>query len=1007
MVKPKCLPFALLLVLWSGCFGMVASLEASPRLITTRDQSSPPLLGGDGDSAAPVITPDARYILFGSSANNLLAQLGTNGMAWGLPAPLNVFLHDRLSNTTELVSVNWEGSGPGNGGSTPFMISADGRYALFESTASNLVLKGNNKSGNVYLRDMVAGKTVLVSVNTNGANGNGASRSAAVTPDGRYVAFVSDASDLVPNDTNNIPDVFVRDVLSGVTTLATPGAATIGSISESPSITPDGRLVAFYSTASNLVPGPATNYSEIYVHDSLQNTTICVSCGALSAFLPAPFGLKLRSFSQAMSSDGQFIAYEVVPTWPGGNFPGMSPKVFRYNLQTGILDLVSTNGFAPFQNYESAHTLDMTPDGRFIAFIANSTATTKEGDAIYVWDAQTGVSTLASGDLDGQVPTNSICMWPALDPSGRFVTFLSTGANLVTNALQGEFHVYLRDLVAGSTILLDVDSNGVGSGVSPGTVPQLSADGGTVVFDCPDGSLFPNDRNHALDIVARDVAGGNTELISAAGDPSRSLSANGHSSLASSALSAHGRYIAFISGADDLVPNDTNGCTDVFVRDLAFGTNILVSGGTNGVAADALSTEACMDGSGRYVAFTSTADNLVSNDTNQTFDVFIRDLVLGTTILGSVSSNGVSSGNGPSGSPLLSRNGRVLLFQSSATDLAPGTVKYHGPNLFLRDLGSGATYALSSNSVSCSAMTPDGRFVALTWANPGTAPQLGLWDSQAGTFVYTNAIPGVFQLAISPDGRMIVYATNSELEVLDWALNTNWTISPFVRGSHPGLKFSSDGGLMAFSAPSGATLNAIRNVFVYDFQTLSRTLISRSVSGTAADGPSDSPDITPDGRFVAYRSLASNLVPGMTNSAASILLYDRSSGLTTLVSRSQASGSSANSISIAPIFSSNGRELAFQSWASDLVPNDFNQSQDLFAVNLLYADVGLVGPSGAGHWVSWPADPGQSYRVQFKQNLGDPLWQDATGAVTNIGPTQYFHDSNSVSGQRFYRVIQF
>ncbi|HZR18651.1 MAG TPA: hypothetical protein VFE51_15265 [Verrucomicrobiae bacterium] len=974
------------------------------------DASQQPSSAANGDSAQPVLTPDGRYLLFASSANNLVTNGGTNALPEWFPARLNVFLRDRLSKTTVLVSVNLQGNGPGNGDSTPSAISADGRFALLESSASNLVPDDTNSAPDVFLRDLATSKTILVSVNTNGNAANGASRSAVMTPDGRYVAFVSEASDIAPRDTNGIADIFVRDMVSGTTILASPGATSTKSPSEisasdSPLITPDGRFLAFYSTATNLVPGILTSPSEIYVRDLLQNTTICASSGAHSAFPPQPI-LKLHFLSHAISFDGQFVAYEAVPTWPLF-VPGPSPIVFRYNVQTGILDLINTNSVAPFPPYESVHTLDMTPDGRFVAFVANSTNSAKQGDSVYVWDVETGISTLASGNLDGQVPTNSICMWPALDPSGTFVTFVSTGANLVTNSLNGEFHVYLRNLLSDSTILLDVDSNGVGSGVSPGTIPQLSADARTAVFECPDGTLFSTDRNHALDIVARDVVDGSTELVSSANSSFPAITPNGHTSFTGSSLSSDGLYVAFVSGADNLVANDTNGCADVFVRDLAVGTNILASSGTNGVAADASSSEPCMDGSGRYVAFTSAADNLVSNDSNHTFDVFVRDLALGTTALGSVSSNGVSSGNGPSMSPLLSRNGRFLLFKSIATDVAPGTVKYYGlANLFLRDLERGVTYALTKSSVSYSAMTPDGRYIAVEGAISSTTPQLALWDSQAGEFVYTNTIPGIFQLAISPDGRRIIYATNGVLQALDWALNTNWTISPFLPCSHPGLKFSADGRFMAFSAPNGATpgTNATLSVFVYDFQTLSNSLISRSSSGSDADGNSDSPDITPDGRSVAYRSLASNVVPGATNGTSNIIIHDSWTGSTTLLSASQARNFGANGISIQPTFSADGRTLVFESWASDIVSNDFNQSEDLFAVNFLYAGIGPASSPSPGFAITWQANPGQSYTVQFKQSLNDPAWRNATGALTNIGATAYFNDSAAGSGQRFYRI---
>ncbi len=133
-----------------------------------------------------------------------------------------------------------------------FGISTNGRFVLFESDATNLVANDTNNAQDIFVRDLVNGTTTLVSVNTNGWSGSGESRDPAMTPDGRYVAFISAANDLVPGDTNGIPDIFVRDLQSNTTTLVSVGATSTSSIfptgsSEMPEITPDGRYIAFYS----------------------------------------------------------------------------------------------------------------------------------------------------------------------------------------------------------------------------------------------------------------------------------------------------------------------------------------------------------------------------------------------------------------------------------------------------------------------------------------------------------------------------------------------------------------------------------------------------------------------------------------------------------------------------------------------------------------------------------------------------------------------------------------
>ena len=161
---------------------------------------------------APIISQDGRYVLFASTANNLCLTTNHTSIPARWPAPLNVFLRDRSNATTVLVSVDLSGVAGGNGDSLPVELSTNGQYALFESAASDLVPGDTNNATDVFVRDLVKGTTVLVSGATNGLPGNGVSRSAAMTPDGRYVAFVSAANNLVPGDTNRIPDVFVRDL---------------------------------------------------------------------------------------------------------------------------------------------------------------------------------------------------------------------------------------------------------------------------------------------------------------------------------------------------------------------------------------------------------------------------------------------------------------------------------------------------------------------------------------------------------------------------------------------------------------------------------------------------------------------------------------------------------------------------------------------------------------------------------------------------------------------------
>jgi Tol biopolymer transport system component len=449
-------------------------------------------LGGSGDSGLSIISKDGRYILFASTANSLTLTNNNNSV---LPCRFNVFLRDTVNNTTALVSVNQTGTGGGNGDSFPTGISTNGQFALFESSGSDLVANDTNNASDIFVRDLINGTTALASISANGGYASGASRGSVMTPDGRYVAFVCVASNLVASDANNIPDVFIRDLQTSATTLVSAGAKSTnstvsGSSSESPEITPDGRYVVFYSTATNLVSG-VTTAGEIYVRDLTAGTTIWASTNARALFQSVVGGTNVVSCNYSISDDGQFVAFEAFTNFPSG--ASTHGIILRYSLQTGLTDIIHTNANEQLLSFELIHNLSMTPDGRFVAFVANIQNVPGTNNAIYLWDAQTGTNTLVSVSLDNSTPANGICDSPVISSNGRFVAFVSSGHNLVTNALAGDCHIYLRDLQTGNTQLIDTDTNGVGVGVDSTTVPALSTDGSVVVFDS--ANLLPDNRH--------------------------------------------------------------------------------------------------------------------------------------------------------------------------------------------------------------------------------------------------------------------------------------------------------------------------------------------------------------------------------------------------------------------------------------------------------------------------------------------------------------------------------
>ncbi len=263
---------------------------------TTRVSRSSGGEQGNGAARAPALSADGRWVAFESAASNLVSG-DTN-------AQQDIFLHDRQTGQTTRVSVASDGS-EANDYAYGAAISGDGRYISFSSSASNLVAGGSTVV-EVYVHDRESGQTTLVSRSTGGAAGNENSTSSAISEDGRYVTFGSWANNLVSGDTNNWQDVFVHDRTTGQTTrisLAWDGAQS-NRDSYAPDISADGRLVAFHSTATNLVPGDLNDRRDIFVHDR--------QTGLLSRVSVASDGMEANNHSwyPVLSGDGRWVAWE-------------------------------------------------------------------------------------------------------------------------------------------------------------------------------------------------------------------------------------------------------------------------------------------------------------------------------------------------------------------------------------------------------------------------------------------------------------------------------------------------------------------------------------------------------------------------------------------------------------------------------------------------------------------------------------------------------------------------
>jgi len=339
---------------------------------------------GNGDSHFPSISPTGRYVAFDSFASNLVS--GDTNLA------TDIFVHDRQTGQTTLVSVASDGT-QGNGPSLEPSISATGRYVAFQSEASNLAEDGDtNGTYDVFVHDRETGETTRVSVRSNGTQGNGLSLHPSLSATGRYVAFDSEASNLVSGDTNSTSDVFVHDRETGQTTLVSVASdGTQGNgYSSVPSISASGRYVAFWSVASNLVSGDTNFASDIFVHDRQTGQTTRVSV--------ASDGTQGNGNSDfpSISATGRYVAFDSLATnLAEGGDTNNTRDVFVHDRETGQTTRVSVRSNGTQGNGDSFDP-SISATGRDVAFGSHASNlvsgdTNSIGD-IFVHDRQGLVS---------------------------------------------------------------------------------------------------------------------------------------------------------------------------------------------------------------------------------------------------------------------------------------------------------------------------------------------------------------------------------------------------------------------------------------------------------------------------------------------------------------------------------------------------------------------------------------------------------------------------------------
>jgi len=427
--------------LLAGALLLIPPAGAAAQPTTTRVSVGPGGVQGNAGSGdlGTAISADGRWVAFFSYASNLVTG-DTNGEP-------DVFVYDQQTGATTRVSVG-PGGAQANGASDYPAISADGRWVAFNSSASNLVAGDTNGAGDVFVHDQQTGTTTRVSVGPAGVQGDASSGGyggAAISADGRWVVFDSRASNLVAGDTNGMIDMFVHDRQTGTTTLASlgPGGVQGNDWSLYAAISADGRWVAFHSYASNLVAGDTNGTIDAFVFDQQTGTTTRVSVGT--------GGLQGNgaSSSPKLSGDGRWVTFTSMASNLVAGDTNTERDVFVYDQQSGTTARVNVGSGGTQGNGRSFGSA-ISADGRWVAFdsLASNLVAgdTNDKSDVFVYDQQLATTTRVSvGSNGGEGDETSGT--PVISADGRWVGFVSRAGNLVTGDTNGYLDVFVRDRV--------------------------------------------------------------------------------------------------------------------------------------------------------------------------------------------------------------------------------------------------------------------------------------------------------------------------------------------------------------------------------------------------------------------------------------------------------------------------------------------------------------------------------------------------------------------------------
>ena len=1053
--------------------------------------------GGANDNVGLYsLSSNAQVIAFDTAASNLIP--------WDNNRASDIYARDLVLGSLTRVSMGVDGDA--NGPSYNPLVSEDGRYIIFESLASNLVTNDFNGTNDIFIHDLTTGLTTLVSVNADGtASPNGPSHSPSISADGLKVAFVSRATNVVAGVANPFGEVYLRDVLNGSNLLAMASQLkeTHGRFPFTNSYNPsqpilgaEGRFVLFRTLGSVvrfdfLRP---TNYVDLRFPSpdfpALSNTfsfydnpRLSVSAGDEPlAFTPdGRFAVYVTPTNNYVPPQGIIrIDYETLVTNtfknfvdPGGTHGG-DTNYYYYATNVGYaFDIVVTNATSGSgRTWTKMTRLEVNDDATRLFFVTDATnlvsIATNRTFQLYGLKFPNEAVQLITANLRGEPGPDLGDVAPTLAPDGSLIAWDSPDDNIVADDMNRAWDVFVRNVDTGETQVISTPHPGLPpmTGRAMASIAgrqSISGDGSKVVVLSRDSNLTTNDTNTLTDAILRDLQTQTNFAVSGAFLASILPTwpiwlLDSTNEVFTSAISANGQYVMFGGRPFDpgrapfSLPSLQN-WTNLYWRDLRLETNDFF-GLTYGTAV----SDMPLNRDGEMVAFNATVDygpSLNSPgeyvfDVNRVSDVFIRDhrqwpwrtLLMSISTQSRYTNGGfrIYSANGPSINPVFSPNSRWLVFQSLATDLTYDTGNVSDYQLYAREVDS---YFIKRISYSGSEGTN-----AFPLSGGATNPVF----SADACFVFFEG---------STSNLIYRHDLLNDMDDTGTARRPNLVVCAGC--ANPSA--SSEGRFVAYESrpgPGGGT-----NVFVKDLVNGQVELISVSMTGTNGNGPSFTPLISHDARFVVFASKAGDLVPNDNNRVTDIFVRDRFAGVTHCLSRNFAGTGTGNRVSSNPIMSADGRTVAFQSFASDLVPGDYNDTRDVFVVTLGGPDTdgdgmdddwemayfSTLARDGSGDFdhdgatdlaefragtnpandtsilrvltlttslaagpnprrttvLLWSAIPGKTYRVQSKAGLDAPwttVGADITAGSTSASLTDTVEALDEPNNpHRFYRVL--